>query len=217
MMRNLNLIAIVPVALLCLAAATGPAFANNPRDEAAIRTAWLSYQDHIIARNGKAGAALMAKPTIKYYAQIRQLVLRGSREVVAKTTMLTRLTVYMVRHILPAAQVQSMSPRQFVGYLIARGMTGRTPKRTRPLTGVKINGDRADGVIGPGAPPLRFLRENGAWKIDLASLIKKIEPLMEAQIKKAKIPEERMVQLMVRRFSKKPIDFEKLKEPLLKP
>jgi hypothetical protein len=215
MPRTFKVIVALPMILAFFGFQPLPAFADKASDEAAIRAAWLTYQGHIIGRKGDAGAALLARPTLKYYADMRRLALSGPYEALAKSSMLTRLTVYMVRHVMITEQLQSMSAQQFVSYLIARGMTGRTPNRARPLTGVKIKEDMADGQIGPGAPPLRFLREDGTWKIDLLSLIRKIEPIMEAQIKKSNIPEAQMVRVMVRNHSTKPVDMEKLKQPMI--
>jgi hypothetical protein len=205
---------------LTILAGPAPVAANEAEDKKEILSVWNRYQDLIVIRKGTEAVKLLAAPTIKYYADVRQAILTGTRKEVASKGILTRLTIYMLRHLMTAPQLTAMTPRTFLAWTIDQGMTAASGKRRVPLTKITIDKDRATGHIGQGTPAttpsFRFFRESGAWKLDYAQIVKKFEPLMEARMKKGGITDEQVVKIMVKRFSKKPINMEKLREPLVK-
>ncbi len=211
---------LVLVAGLAVSAGAAPVAADAAKDKAAILSVWNRYQDLIVIRKGTEAVKLLAAPTIKYYANVRQAILTGTRKEVASKGILTRLTIYMLRHLMTAPQLTAMTPRTFLAWTIDQGMTAASGKRRVPLSKITIDKDRATGHIGKGdpatTPSFQFFRESGAWKLDYAQIVKKFEPLMEARMKKGGITDEQVVKIMVKRFSRKPINMEKLREPLVK-
>jgi hypothetical protein len=200
-------------------AGIAPARADDAADRAAINDVWNKYQDYVVLKKGKEAVALLAKPTIKYYGDMRQAILTGTPKAVAKMGVLTRLSIYMIRHLVTAAKLKPMTPRAFLAWTIDRGMTSAGGRRIK-LRDLTITGDTAIGYVGQGkgqgAPAFKFHRESGAWKLDYTEVVRRMEPLMEKRLKKQGITDDKIVALMVRRFTKKPIDFEKLKQPLIR-
>ena len=221
-MNIVRTLAGLPVVFLATALlVTGaPARADEAADKAAINDIWTKYQDYVAARKGTDAVALLAQPTIKYYGDMRQAILTGTPAAVAKMGVLTRLSIYMIRHLITAAQLKPMTPRTFLAWTIDKGMTSTSSARRIKLQDLKITGDTAIGYVGQGkgqgAPAFKFYRESGTWKLDYTEVVRRLEPLMEARLKKQGITDDKIVALMVRRFSQKPIDFEKLKQPLIK-
>lgn len=213
-------IGLALVVAIAAVAVSAPTRANEAADKAAINDVWNKYQDNVVAKNGKDAVALVAKPTIAYYGKMRRAILTGTPAQVAKMGVLTRLSVYMMRHLIAAAELKPMSTRAFLAWTIDKGMTAASGARRIPLRDLTVTGDTAIGYVGPGkgqgAPAFKFYRESGAWKLDYTEVVRRLEPMMEARLKKQGVTDDKIVALMVRRFSKKPINFEKLKQPLIK-
>lgn len=193
--------------------------ADPKKDVADIQQAWDTYQEHVIARRGDKATGLLAKPTIAYYTRMRELILTGTQEQMAKQGVLTRVTVYLMRHLLTAAEMKAMSTQKFIAWTVDKGLVDSSRGKVQ-ITNIQVDGDKAVASIKAGAsvspPILRFAREDGQWRVDVAEMIRKIEPIMEERLKKSNISEEQLLAVMMRRHSKKPYDFEKLKQPLIR-
>lgn len=212
------------VTLIVATFAFAPAFADaqatkpNADDERAIRAVWETYAKHIDAKAGAKAAALLAKPTVDYYARMRELALTGTQDALGKQGVLMRLSVYLVRHLATAAEIRPLSPRAFIAWSIRRGLVSTMGNRKVELINIKIDGDRAVSAVRVGtstSPPIfEFHREGGAWRIDVVKAIRVMEPMLETRLKEGNIKEEQILAAMIRRHSKKPYQIEELRKPL---
>lgn len=211
-------------ALLIVAAVAGfaptmPAGASTGKDEAEIRAVWANYEKHLQAKQGDELALLLASPAIAYYGRMKRLALTGTPEAVAKAGMLMRLSVYTVRHLATATELKAMDTRKFIAWNVNLGLVSTMGKHKVELVNIRVNGDRAEAAIRAGAstsPPLfDFIREGGAWKIDVVKAVRVMEPLIQSRLSEAGLSEEQILAIMIRPYSTKPYRFEDLKKPLV--
>jgi hypothetical protein len=151
-----------------------PAHAR-PSDAAQVRQTFARFIAALAARDADAGLPLLSTASLTEWQRDRELALHGTRDEVASQSPGRRLIVMALRHHAPKFLRREGSPRELAGYALGAGMADRDSLAAIEVGDVAVKGDRAGGqLFASGLPSgfrADFVREDGAWKLDLGSSI----------------------------------------------
>jgi len=159
---------------LVLALLETPAQAR-PSDAAQVRQSFARLAAALAARDADAGLHVLSIASLLEWQRDRELALHGARAEVAAQSPGRRLVVMALRHHAPKFLSRDGSPRELVGYALGAGMASRDLLAMIELGDVAVKGERAGGqLFASGLPSgfrADFVREDGAWKLDLGASI----------------------------------------------
>jgi len=159
---------------LVLALLETPAQAR-PSDAAQVRQSFARLAAALAARDADAGLHVLSIASLLEWQRDRELALHGARAEVAAQSPGRRLVVMALRHHAPKFLSRDGSPRELVGYALGAGMASRDLLAMIELGDVAVKGERAGGqLFASGLPSgfrADFVREDGAWKLDLGATI----------------------------------------------
>ena len=159
---------------LVLALLETPAQAR-PSDAAQVRQSFARLAAALAARDAGAGLHVLSIASLLEWQRDRELALHGARAEVAAQSPGRRLVVMALRHHAPKFLSRDGSPRELVGYALGAGMASRDLLAMIELGDVAVKGERAGGqLFASGLPSgfrADFVREDGAWKLDLGATI----------------------------------------------
>ncbi|MFS8097284.1 hypothetical protein LFM09_09085 [Lentzea alba] len=218
------------VAFLCLFAAacgtTAPGTTTTPTstptsvsaDEApAIKTAFETYVEAALSKDGATGVSLVASPIMGLYEEARKLALTGTEEQLSGLQFHKRFVVYLLRGEIDPATLRSASAKDIVKIALDKGLVAEQSISNLSLGEIEVNGETAQAEVlssGKKAPwKFRFVREDGAWKIDLQPLLELAEPAMLDLAKQRNLTvDELLEQLLVAKYG--PAKAAELRKPL---
>ncbi|MEO6083100.1 MAG: hypothetical protein ABIQ18_08335, partial [Umezawaea sp.] len=141
----------------------------------AVRAAFDAYTKAALAKNGIDAEDLLAETIGGYYETARQMALTGTTEQVAALPLAQRLTVYVLRGKMDAAMLRGSKSADVVRAAFDLGLIGENGVSKLALGEVTVDGGTASAVVksnGQVVPyKMRFLKENGHWKIDLLPMM----------------------------------------------
>lgn len=159
---------------LVVAMLESPAYAR-PSDAAQVRQSFARFVAALGARDAGAGLRLLSVASLPEWQHDRELALHGTRAEVAAQSAGRRLVVMALRHHAPRFLRRDGSPRELAGYALGAGMADRDSLAAIELGDVAVQGERAGGqLFASGLPSgfrADFVREDGAWKLDLGRTI----------------------------------------------
>jgi hypothetical protein len=159
---------------LVVAILESPAQAR-PSDAAQVRQSFARFVAALAARDADAGLRMLSMASFSEWEHDRELALHGMRAEVAAQPPGRRLVVMALRHHAPKFLSRDGSSRELVGYALGSGIADRKSLAMIELGDVVVKGDRAGGqLFASGLPSgfrADFVREDGAWKLDLGASI----------------------------------------------
>jgi hypothetical protein len=159
---------------LVVAILESPAQAR-PSDAAQVRQSFARFVAALAARDEDAGLRMLSMASFSEWEHDRELALHGMRAEVAAQPPGRRLVVMALRHHAPKFLSRDGSSRELVGYALGSGIADRKSLAMIELGDVVVKGDRAGGqLFASGLPSgfrADFVREDGAWKLDLGASI----------------------------------------------
>jgi hypothetical protein len=171
--------------------------------------AFERYREALLAKDGKAAAAVLDAESIAYYTRMRTLALDGAPAEVKKLPIIDRLSVLRVRHEVGRARLEPMDGAALLAYAVERGWISETSVRQLSLGKVVVRGDSASAEIKVGdkvAPPQyvwRFRREGGAWKFNLVTLLELGEAAVRETVRQSGGTEDEFVFAVLEKLSGK--------------
>jgi hypothetical protein len=173
-------------AALVLAGVAAPIAAGGAgSDRALVLRCYEAFERALVARDGEAAAALLSEGSLREWERDRRLAQHGSIDEVEALPAGSRLTVLSLRHAAPAFLRREGSPPELVAHAVRAGLADRAAVDTIEIRDVAVRGQRASAsVLAVGLPAaglrLGFVREQGAWKLDLPSSLDSIGRLVAA-------------------------------------
>ncbi len=162
--------------------------ASSAADETpAVRAAFDTYTKAALAKDGATAQAALADTLSAYYDGVRKQALTGTDEQVRALPVSQRLTVYVLRAEIEPAVLRDSTPADLVKLAIDKGLVGEQGITSLALGKVTVSGDKAaaevttDGKVAPYK--MEFLRQGGAWKLDLAPLMSLADQAFEGAAK----------------------------------
>jgi hypothetical protein len=156
-------------------AAGGGPTSTGPDDTGAVHKAFETYTKAAVAKDGATAQGVLAATVSDYYDQARKLALTGTDDQLAKISPTQRLTVYVLRAEIEPAALRDGKPADLLKTSFDKGLVGENGVADLALGKVVVTGDKAvaPAVIGGQEAPyeVEFLRERGAWKVDIVPLM----------------------------------------------
>ena len=144
-------------------------------ETAQVLAAFDNYRNAIIAQKGAEAVKLVDQNTVDYYASMKALAMEAMRDDVEDLQVVDKMMVLMLRHRIDHELLTSMSPQEIFIYAIDSGWTAKETVSNLELGEISIRGDHATAhhLQNGKASSLvwGFNKEEGAWKIDLTSIM----------------------------------------------
>ena len=143
-------------------------------EQAAVIEAMNAYKRAILAGDGEAAVELIDRKTIKYYDELLEKILYADSVTMVSLPIVDQISILLARQTIPLKVLKRMDGSSFFVHSIDAGWTGNGGVRGE-IGNIEIFEDWAVGYqMKDGEPTpigLRFNRENGAWRLDLTSIL----------------------------------------------
>ncbi len=153
----------------------GGSTSTAPDDTAAVHKAFETYTKAALAKDGAAAQGVLAGTVSTYYDDARKLALTGTDAQLTAIPPTQRLTVYVLRAEVEPAVLRDGKPEDLLRTSFDKGLVGENGIADLALGKVTVTGDTAvaPAVIGGQDAPyeVEFIRERGAWKVDIVPLM----------------------------------------------
>ncbi|MEV6237825.1 hypothetical protein [Lentzea sp. NPDC051838] len=178
-MKRLLLVAMCLFGAACGTSAptitsTAPPTSQLLDDSQAISAAFETFSKAALARDGATAASLLSSSTFSTYDEIRKVALTGTEQQVATLVPSGQIFTYTMRGDLDPAVLRTASPHDLVKAALDRGLVSEDTISAITLGGLTVNDGKALGKVRVARAQttvfLSFLREDGAWKVELPSL-----------------------------------------------
>jgi hypothetical protein len=162
---------------------------SDTQEDALVRTCYEGYKQAILDQDGDAAVAMVDETTLKYYGEMRHLALEGTADVVHNLTTIDKIMVLMLRHQILVEDLNQMNAESLFVYAVDQGWIGRESVANIDLGDITVSGDQATGVHISGGTKSslkwKFQKENGAWKIDITSIMPMAEQAFQEIIQES--------------------------------
>lgn len=171
------------------ASASASASAGPATREDAVRAVFVAYRDAILAKRGKAAAALVAQETLAYYDKMRLAALDMKEAELKRSPPMDRLMILAVRHRLGDRDLAAMNGADLFAAAVDAGMVSMSAQAAEPDAVVFTPDGNAKLGIRVGtqtSPPeagFTMRREADSWHIDVLSVAAAAGALLETSLK----------------------------------
>jgi hypothetical protein len=206
---------LVQCLLLLLFAA--PALVQDQPAQA-VRAAFDGYKTAILNNNGQHAVDHVSRSTFRYYEEMRDLALYGTEAEVKSLSTINIMQVLTMRHRVPTRELQGLSGTELVVYSIDRGWVGKDSVARLTIGEVTLNGElafAAGGTGGPAGVPIRFVREDGRWRLDLTHFIQLTSAAMDFLAAQRGVSREQLIFILLSAVSGRQVN-ESIWQPPLK-
>lgn len=184
--------------------------ANAQHDTTLIKACFNGYKNAILSAQGKTGVSFVDSRTVKYYTDILQKTKTLDSAGIDKLSIMDKLTILMVRHSATKEEIIQLDGSSLLVYAIERGIVGKNNVQQLSIGEVMIRDSIAEGQIMVGEAPTslayNFYKENGAWKMDITSILPEGNNAMKKIVKDSGLPEnEFLVMLLENVTGKEPV------------
>ena len=192
---------LLSAALACLFLVVGSqAQAQSGDQTRAVQDALHGYIAAMANRRGGEVIRLISRDSLAYYGDMQTLALLGSpSDIAALPMLLDRFLVLSLRHHFPTAELAAFSPEQLVTSAVRRGLMRVDGLRAFGIGGVDLRGDEAMAVLtlsGRATPfRIRFVREDGCWRLDLRSIAILGEPAIRNVVAALRVDENEALRI----------------------
>lgn len=143
-------------------------------DAEAAEVAFAGYQAALVERRGADAAAVVSARTLDYYGAIGRMAVDGTPDELAGRSIVDRLTVALLRVVLPVDVLNAATPADLFAATVEAGLVGEqvgalVPRATR-VQGRTANVQAVDS--GGRLVEVTLRREGGIWKVDVAGLLR---------------------------------------------
>lgn len=134
-----------------------------------VRAVLRGYLGTAQRADGPAAARMVTRGTRDFYARMRDLAVSAPEAVVREQPLMDRMTILMMRHRIPAAELRALEGDAVFAYTVSNGWVGGAGDIPEPSE-IFGEGDRAMALVG--ALTLDFVREDGEWRWDMLPMLR---------------------------------------------
>lgn len=186
-------------------------------DEKAVLEVFDRYRRAILEDDAAAALACASRPMVRYYEHLRQQALYLPAGELRGLPFFDRFMVFVLRARFTAEDLLRITAAGLFKHAVAHGWTGKPGVMHTDVQEVTVEGDEAVGTLGAGGGTarMRFLREQGAWRVDFTPLLHAASQAVERQFPDPAAQDERLETLL--RETVPEADVEAVREPLIPP
>ncbi|SMH57829.1 hypothetical protein [Azospirillum agricola] len=157
---------------------TASAFAAAPPratvEEREVAAAFEAAQAALSQRRGAAVVPLLSRASVRALESVRTAARAPGDAAVERLEPAERFAAMGLRRYLGPAELRRMSVGDIADHALKQGWLGPNIIARSSLGSVRVKGDHASGLLmvdnRPAMVPADFVREGGAWRIDLAGV-----------------------------------------------
>lgn len=157
--------------------AASTSFAAPPREtpeEREVAATFDAARTALSEKRGSAAIQLLTRNSVKTLESVRDAARQPGDSSVQRLEPAERFAAMGLRRYLDPAELRRMSVGDIANHALKAGWLGPNVISRSALGPVRVKGDRASGLLmvdnRPALVPADFVREGGAWRIDLASV-----------------------------------------------
>jgi len=145
-------------------------------ETAAIKNVFHAYRTALIERDGNAAWACLDSASHRYYEDQIEAARSMDSASLAAAPLMTQLMVLRFRHELSAETIDTLSGRQAFTFAVTKEMVSQNSvaRLSTPIE-VEVSGNWAKMSYRDSQSQMPFIRENGAWKLFLSSVMELAE------------------------------------------
>lgn len=146
---------------------------SNSTDSEAIRYTFQEYQKAIQEGNGLVAANLLDSKTLEWYDKLVDMANGSNKAELQKSNFFSKVTVLAIRQEFDKKGIEQMDAKSAFAFAVEKNLYGNIKDYT--IANIKTDGERAvarmeqDGELSETY--FKFIRENGKWYINFASMI----------------------------------------------
>jgi hypothetical protein len=181
--------------------------------------AFAAYRDAVAADDGRTAGALVTSETLEHAAYLRDLALYATRAELEAEPVGAEMHVLLLRLRLSAVELEAMDDRAVFAFGVEHGFISNLWQARDELrqfqpepSGAGWAGRRVRREREVGAR-LRFLREDGEWRLDLLPEFRRLSELIQEAATRNGVPERDLARARVELYTMKSLEPRHL-EPL---
>lgn len=176
-----------------------------------------AYKKAIINGNGEEAVKYLDSRTFNYYAMILEKALYAEKEALLRESLLNRMMVLQIRHMIPLENVKNMDAKALLIYAINNEWIGK-----EQLVGVKVRNVKIEGIFAVAdsykdnirMAKFSFYYEKEQWRFNITSLVTMIDPAFKKQIRETGLSENELILFAIEAWSGKSVS-EDIYKPLM--
>jgi hypothetical protein len=194
------------IGLAALAAAfLGTPAGAAPGDEAAIAETFVTARGALQDRDGERVLSTLSEADRLRVETIRAAALSGTQASLSALSPSERFAARGLRHYMSQAEIRRREPAALVEYALDKGWLGPNIIRQAGLGRVSVQGRKATAALlvngQPVLVPAAFVREDGAWRIDLGQSLEIADVLVRTTAALSKRTEDQVIAETLERLS----------------
>lgn len=175
-------------------------------EKRAVRRCFEDYKKSIIEGRYEQTSNYLDKKTIAYYDNIAQMARIGDSNAISNLKILDQIAILLTRVSANQEQIKSFNGKSIFNFFIKNDFVNKEGMLNVWIAGVEIDGNFAIGQIDSKKlkelnpnnasrkkenPFVHFYKEDGKWKMNLLSMLKLLEPILQKALieKEQKIPD----------------------------
>ncbi len=177
--------------------------AGSERDS--IQNTFKIYKKALKIKNGFQAVSLVSTGTIEYYEDLRKNLLNAKAIEVKRLPITKKVAILSLRLRISASELRQMNGKKLFIHSVSKGWVSKDSIKNVELGDIKVNGNAARAnIVSKGRKrkfQFPFSKEKGVWKLDLATMMNRMEKDMNTGLKRLakmrKMSEQDMVVFLV--------------------
>jgi hypothetical protein len=174
-----------------------------------VQMAFDGYKSAILAKDGARAAKLVAERTFEEYQNYVDWARSADRRTLESLSLINRFQVIIIRHRIPARELEKLNGRTAFIYAVDHDWIGRNSVIRTTLGAIDISDGHATAefLIGGQKAPNRFnfIKEQKQWRFDLITVMRDSNSAFQALAKQNGISEEELIFSLVETVSGKKV------------
>lgn len=171
-MRTLFLAAFIVLMTIASAFAAPPP--RGTAEEREVAAVFEEARSALTERRGAAAVPLLSRASVGALESVRTAARSPGNTAVERLEPAQRFAAMGLRRYLNPAELRRMSLGDLADHALKQGWLGPNILANASLGPVRVRGERASGLLmvdnRPALVPADFVREGGAWRIDLVGV-----------------------------------------------
>lgn len=175
-----------------------------------IRGVYEALEQAVVMRDADAALTRVSTASLEEWAQLRSLVLQGSRADVQALAPGPRLVVLGVRHVAPVWLLRDGTPRELAAHAVRAGLADPRAVVRLDLTDVAVL-DRTRAlaqIYASGFPSglrVGFVREQDRWRFDLPATLAGVGRIVSQVARTTGLPEGQVILNLLTALTGEPV------------
>lgn len=144
-------------------------------DQQEVISVFNKYRESISTKNGAATAELIDKNSLEWYDSIKSLAISANKEELLQKNFITKLNVIALRQFFSLDEIEKMNSKEIFAFTVNKSFYAQQSINEYTVAGTEIKDGKAAVLLKQDEKlvgiPLKFIKEEDGWKINLASAI----------------------------------------------